>query len=75
MSRTNHRRPRKKKRRHQPRVRTNIARYRCEGCGHLWNQKPGMVDCPKCKCIHVEWLNYDELEQAGMFPEAERSGR
>ena len=75
MSRSRHGRPRKKKRRHEtrPRPRTDIARYRCEGCGHLWSQEPGMVACPECNCIHVEWINYDELEEAGMFPEVERS--
>lgn len=74
MSRTNHRRPRKKKQRRAAGARgarRGAALYRCHGCGHRWYQAPGMVECPLCHDYHVEWLNYDELEQSGAFRERE----
>jgi rubrerythrin len=42
---------------------------RCLKCGYRWYQDPGPAECPSCKTLYIKWLNYDELDQAGMFRE------
>jgi len=41
------------------------ARYRCESCGHIWIQRAGPTQCPRCECLMVRWLNHplDAIER------------
>lgn len=38
-----------------------IAKYKCLKCNHEFNDKPGLVECPKCGYLYIKWLNYEEL--------------
>lgn len=40
---------------------TMKAEYKCEKCGHEWEEEPGFVVCAKCMHEYVEWKNYDEF--------------
>lgn len=38
------------------------AKYKCLGCGILFLDKPGYVNCLDCPHPYIKWLNYEEMK-------------
>jgi Zn finger protein HypA/HybF involved in hydrogenase expression len=38
-----------------------IAHYRCRRCEAEWKQEAAPTECPYCKWLWLDWLNYAEL--------------
>ena len=39
-----------------------LTRYKCQTCGHEWEEKPGFVFCPKDQYHdYITWVNYDKV--------------
>jgi len=42
---------------------------KCMRCSYEFSGKTGPMKCPKCNHLYVEWLNYQEMKDAGAFDE------
>ena len=40
-----------------------IAKYRCKSCHSEWEDYSGPTECPVCRHLYVDWLNYEELSK------------
>ncbi len=36
------------------------AKFKCLKCKYVYKTKPGPTECPKCRHIWIEWVNYEE---------------
>jgi len=41
-----------------------VCKYVCRNCWYEFErEKPGPTECPKCKELYVDWINYEEVLQ------------
>jgi len=45
-----------------------IAKYQCLDCDYEFKTVPQPVQCPRCECLYLKWLNYSEFERQTRTP-------